>query len=373
MDTALIEIQGHAPDADAVRRAADVLKQGGLVAFPTETVYGLAARADHADAVAQLRHLKSRGADKAFTVHISSPADAGRFAPRIEGLAARLIRKGWPGPLTLILPVDDPGSAPVMAGLNGSVAGTMYHEGTVGLRCPDDPVAANLLRLAGGPVVASSANRAGQPPPWTGADVMSALGGEIDLLLDCGRTRYAKPSTIVRVEGPSYRIVREGVLDAGILERLSVLSLLFVCTGNTCRSPMAAALAARMLAERLGCGPKELMARGVDVRSAGTSGGVGRASPAAVEVMARRGLDLSDHVSMALRPELVYQADYVFVMTRAHLEAIRDLQPSAADRTKLLLGDEEVQDPHGGSDGDYERCARMIEAGLAARLQEVIV
>ena len=373
MKTEIIRIDPQSSAGDAVFRAAKVLSLGGLVGFPTETVYGVCARADKPDGVVRLRRVKSRDADQAFTVHIASPVDAWRFAPRLEGVASRLMRRAWPGPLTLILPVDDPLSAPVMADLNGSVASTMYHDGTIGLRCPDDPVAAALLKGAGGPVVAASANSARHPPPWTARDALRDLNGRIELLLDAGRTKYAKPSTIVRVSGSSYKLLREGVLDSGVVKRLSTLEILLVCTGNTCRSPMAAALAKRMLAERLGCAVAELRQRGIEVRSAGTAGGGGEASSHAVAVMRRRGIDVTDHVSAALTPQMVRQADYIFVMTRSHRDRVIDMVPSAKDRVALLLGDEDIRDPIGGSEDDYEQCARTVEKGLSARLQEVIV
>jgi len=359
--------------AAAVQRAVEVLGQGGLVVFPTETVYGLGARADISAAIDRLRRVKSRGADHAFTVHIGSPADASFYAPGLEGLAARFIRKAWPGPLTLLLAVDDPLSAPAMTGLERSVTSIMYHKGTIGLRCPDDSVAAAVLRDAGGPVVATSANTVGQPPPWTAEDVLGKLAGSIDLLVDTGRTKYAKPSTIVRVSGSSYKLVREGVLDAGIVERLSTLVLLLVCTGNTCRSAMAAAFAQKMLADRLGCPVADLPRRGIEVRSAGTAGGAGGASPEAMTVMSRRGMDLSNHASAALTPQMIQQADYILTMTRMHRDAVIDMVPSAADRVRMLLEQDEVQDPVGGSVDDYERCARKVEEGLNARLQEVIL
>jgi len=373
MDTEIIKVDAQAGDTDAVRRAADILTRGGLVAFPTETVYGVAARVDDPVAVDGLRRVKSRGANQAFTVHIGSPGDAARFAPGITGLAGRFIRKAWPGPLTLIVQVNDPSSAPVMADLNGRAAAAMYFGGTIGLRCPDDAIAEALLSAVEAPVIAASANQSGHELPLSGEDVLKELDGQIDLLVDAGRTRYSKPSTIVRVTGRSYKLIREGVFDAGTIADLSKLRLLLVCTGNTCRSPMAAATARKMLADQLGCRVEELGDRGIEVASAGTAGGFGGASSHATTVMARRGLDLSGHVSTALKPEMIRQADYIYVMTRSHRDTALNLVPSAKDRVTLLLDDQDVHDPIGGSEDDYEKCARTVQEGLRARLQEVIV
>ncbi|UCC29596.1 MAG: threonylcarbamoyl-AMP synthase [Phycisphaerales bacterium] len=373
MDTKVIKTDPQLGGADTVRRAVEVLTGGGLVAFPTDTVYGVAARVDDRAALRRLRNVKSRKVEQAFTVHIGSPSEAVRFAPGLEGLASRFVRKAWPGPLTLIVPVGDPASAEVMSDLDGSAAAAMYHGGTIGLRCPDDPFAGALLRAMEVPVVAASANQAGRPAPCTGDDVLNELDGQIDLLVDTGRTKYARPSTIVRVTGSSYELVREGVYDADLVRRLSMLRLLLVCTGNTCRSPMAGVLARDMLAQRLCCDISELPERGVEVRSAGTAGGWGGASPNAMTVMERRGLDLSGHESAALTPEMIQQADHVFAMTRSHRDTIINMVPSAEERVALLVDGQDIRDPIGGSVDDYEKCARMAEKGLQARLQEVIV
>lgn len=373
MTTQVIKIAEGVPSAEAVQRAADVLMCGGLVAFPTETVYGLAARADDAAAMKRLRKVKQREAENAFTVHIGAREDAQRFAPELSGVARRLIRKGWPGPLTLLLPVAEPKSAPAMADLNGASVSAMYYDNTVGLRFADDPVAIAVVRAVSAPVVAASANRAGRRPPCSARDVLSDLEGQFDLLIDGGETRYAKASTIVRVTATGHEMIREGVYDAGIVDRLSRLRVLLVCTGNTCRSPMAEGIVKQMLAERVGCRPEDLAERGIEVESAGTAGGFGGAAAHAMAIMAKRACNISQHVSRSLTADMIRQADHIFVMTSAHRGAIVSVDPSASDRVALVLDDADVGDPLGGSEEDYARCAANMEEGLRVRLQEVDV
>jgi len=373
MGTEIIRVDPAGGSQEAIARAADVLRSGGLVAFPTETVYGLGASVAHARAVDRLRELKARPANKAFTVHVGSMEAALGFVPDPTGTARRLMRKAWPGPLTLVLDAPDPAAAPALRDLEAEAATAVFYEGTVGLRYPDDALAEALLRVVTVPVVAASANRAGQAPPSCGDDVLRELNGHVDLLLDAGRSRYAKPSTIVRVRESRLQVLREGVLDARVIARMATLRVLFVCTGNTCRSPMAAGFAGRMLADRLGCSERDLPDRGVQVASAGTAGGLGKANDHAVEVMASRGIDISGHQSAALTVEQVHQADHIFVMTEAHRRHVEDMVSSASLRVTMLLADRDLEDPIGGSREEYEACAQAIEKGVAARLQEVVI
>ena len=254
-------------------RAASALDQGGLVAFPTETVYGVGARADLPAAVRRLRRLKERTDGKPFTVHIPDREHVRTYVPDLPSLGRRLVRKGWPGPITLLFQLSDPSAAPVLNNRASTLAGEIYHDGEIGLRCPDHELARRMLAGVAGPVVAASANRAGSAPACTASEALRELGDGIDLLLDGGSAQFGRPSTVVRVGDSGYEVVREGVCDAQTLRGLASMNVLLVCTGNTCRSPMAAGMFRRMLARRSGCAPSELPDCHIDVRSAGTFAG----------------------------------------------------------------------------------------------------
>lgn len=134
---------------------------------------------------------------------------------------------------------------------------------------------------------------------------------------------------------------------------------------------MAEGLARTMLAKRLGCFVEGLSRRGVVVQSAGTGGGFGGAADHAIAVMRKRGIDIADHASAALTAELIRQADFVFAMTSSHRNRIVEMVPTAESRVSLLLADEDVRDPLGGSEEEYDRCAATIEKGLNTRLTEI--
>ena len=182
-------------------------------------------------------------------------------------------------------------------------------------------------------------------------------------LLPC---RYGQPSSVVRVTNNKYQVLREGVVGETTLKRLSGMMIVFVCTGNTCRSPMAELLMRSTLAKQLGCTLDELEEHGVCVASAGIAAAPG-CPPAneAVLVMREQGLDLSPHEAQPLTDQLVRQADLILAMTQSHMQSIVDRWPNAASRTHLIMPDRvDVQDPIGQSIGAYRHCAAQLTTGI---------
>lgn len=186
-----------------VLRAADLLRAGELVAFPTETVYGLGADAGNPQAIARIFAAKGRPADHPLIVHLPDASHIERWASEIPGMAFKLATAFWPGPLTLIMRRRPS----VLDAITGG-------QDTVGLRVPNHPTALQLLQAFGGGIAAPSANRFGRISPTTAAHVREELGNSVSMILDGGPCQVGIESTILDLSGGEPRILRPGMLDA---------------------------------------------------------------------------------------------------------------------------------------------------------------
>jgi len=368
MDTRVITIDSPDHVGPAARKGAAALRAGKLVAFATETVYGLAAVADNAEAMERLRELKARP-KRPFTVHVSGAEAVKRYVSPIPSEARRLIARAWPGPVTLLLPTG--GELAEAALQEGGLHSLLCSENIIGLRCPDEPVALAMLGQVTSPVVAPSANLAGEPSPRTAREVLASLDGQIDLVLDSGPTQLGADSTIVKFDQANWRIVRAGPWDEKDVRRAIKRTFAFVCTGNTCRSPMAAGLAKVMLAQMHDCRVGELRSRGINVVSAGVSAYDGaRATTEAVHAAKVLGADIARHRSRALDMETVDQADTIFCMTQHHADHIRRAVPELAEKIKRLDLRADIPDPIGGGLEVYRHTAERIVAALRDSLDK---
>jgi len=205
--TELLRVDPAAPDADVIDRAAAVIHSGGLVAFPTETVYGLGANALDPSAVARIFAAKGRPATNPVIVHVADVAEVGNVVADWPATAAALAGRFWPGPLTLVLPRG--GAMPDVVTAGGP---------TVAVRCPAHAVARALIRAAGVPIAAPSANRSTELSPTRAEHVMKGLDGRIDLVLDGGPCPGGIESTVVDVTEERVRILRPGLITAPMLE-----------------------------------------------------------------------------------------------------------------------------------------------------------
>jgi protein-tyrosine phosphatase len=365
----VLDWQTAADPRALVHRAARALAEGEVVAFPTDTVYALAASALIPEAVEKLCRSKKRDDDRPLTLAVRGAGEALDWVPDMSPLGRRLARRCWPGPVTLVFGGADEG---VIGRLPEAVRRRACPSGSVGLRAPAHRALLSALHLLPGPLVLSSANPTGAPPATTAGAVVEALGDEVPVVIDDGPTPLGRSSTVVRVNGDDWSILREGPLSAEELGQQTAILTVFVCTGNTCRSPLAEGLFKKKLADRLGCPVDELPRRGFLVISAGLAAMMGgAAAEEAVETARDYGADLSGHVSRPLTPELAAQADYLVAMTRGHLMALAG--GFAGVRPRLLSpAGEDVSDPIGCERHVYRDCAGQIWGCLDHLADEIL-
>ena len=347
MKTDIIKIDPEFPELEKIAFCAKVIRQGGLVIFPTETVYGIAADFNNEDAMARLRQVKQRDPQKPFSVHISQKGLIANYTSMLDPKLYKLIDAFWPGPLTVVVP-------------------TWEQDKTIGLRMPQNNIALRLVRESQCTVAAPSANVSGEPPPQTVEEALRTLEGKVDVAIDGGPAHFGTASSVVDLTQGPPRVLREGVIKQQDVDAVTQRkTILFVCTGNSCRSVMAEYLFRHMLKDR----------KDVEICSAGT--GVflqASASRETLHVLSKEGLDASGHQSQPLSSTLLNKSDLILVMTRAHRHQVLERVPSVEQRVYLLreFVDESVRsdvsldipDPIGQSTAAYEECLLLIKEAL---------
>jgi len=350
--TKIVKINPLKISEDYIRQASEVLKQGGLVVIPTETVYGIAADSLNELALVRLREIKKRSLDKPFSLAIDNKDKVDGLARDITLTAYKLMDKFWPGPLTLILKgIKQP---------------------TIGLRMPGDEIALKVISQLGNPVALPSANLAGEPAPENFEVAIKDLNGLVDFAIDAGGLKIGVESTIVDLSAGIPQIVRLGAIsNEEINKAVAKKNILFVCTGNTCRSVMAEALFKKMM--------REQNRNDVEVSSAGVMAlaGLG-ASQGAKEVLAKERIDVSGHVAHEMSRFDALKSDLILVMERKHEEAVLKLAPEVKNRVFLLrefakIGGNnlDIVDPIMGSSGAYEETFNSIKEALE-RVSKII-
>ncbi len=366
-DSNVVRIDPLRISAEAMKAAARIITGGGLVVYPTETVYGLGANALDGKAVARVFRAKGRPADKPVIVLARDFSQLKELVSAIPPWARTLMGLFWPDGLTLILSASPSVPPELLAG------GT-----SIAVRISGHPVAQALLKAAGVPLTSSSANRSGHPAPTTAPAARRQLGSRVDLIIDGGKSGGEQSSTILDVRTESVRLVRSGRISEDEIRKVvpleigdparreKIRTILFVCTGNTCRSAMAQGLFQKMLKSR---GITDLK-----VRSAGTSAARGAPPTELAQQVIREqdGVDISSHRAHPLNRELLRAADVVLAMSLSHARQIESMGRGFARKTYLLTSypawehpdPDDIEDPMGGTRGDYVRIYRRIKEQL---------
>lgn len=355
-----------------IETAAQTLRDGGLVVMPTETVYGLAVNGASKEGVGRLAEL-AHDADAPggpWAWHAPTAASVREVLGLENPVHIRLLNRLAPGPVTFLFELTD-NQLTLVRGKLGVEHGVIDGGGELAVRVPHNEVASRLLSLVGVPVIADSIGSLGlHPASDLGAAVAQSQPGWLGqaTLLDDGPTTYAQRSGRIRLcSGGGYEVLSPGPLDERKIHAVLKRTILFVCTGNTCRSPMGEAIARDLLNQTPASGLE------MKVLSAGTaaSSGMG-ATPEAIAALRQLGVDPGTHSTRPLTRSLIAEADAIYTMTESHRAAVLSIDPSCADRVYLLDPDgAPVADPIGMTPDVYVQTAESMREMIRRRLEEL--
>jgi L-threonylcarbamoyladenylate synthase len=341
--------------SELVPTIREAVAAGSAVVLPGDCGYVVLVNPAAPTAAARLGLLEAPPA-----VLTWGPDDPAGLGLRLSVPARRLLERGWPAPLVVVVPgkADWPSHWP--AAVREKLAAAPAH-----FRCPEHPLFEVIAPALEMPLLVVDTFLP------TAEAVLDVLEDERAVAVSIGEQPVGERPTVVTATDRGYEITGPGLLPADEVEKLAARIVLFVCTGNTCRSPLAEALAKQMLAERLGCAVEELPRRGVWVLSAGVSAYADApASPESVAAAAEFGADLTGHASRAVNAQLLAAADDVITMTRGHAQALAGRFPDAGPVPRLLCGEADLDDPIGAGLDVYRRCARTIRAHLERLIPE---
>ena len=346
----VIKIDSHDPDMKRIREVANACKEGKIIAFPTETVYGIGGKMSAPEIEKRLREIKGRSDAKPFSYHVSDWGMLDRLKVKKTPLVRTMARQFWPGPVTMVVP---------------DLVGQK-----IGIRFPRNKIALALIQEVGEPFIATSANGSGKPSPHTANQVVEQLQGAFDQLIDGGKTELMLDSTVVDLTGEIPVILRKAAQGADVERAVEKISsgkcprkrIVIVCTGNSCRSPMAEGWLKHEI-------EKKGLSSEIEVISCGTSARDGLpCTPEAELVLRNREIDFSGFRSRRCRKGDLWSSDLILAMAAQHAEDAAALLPSAREKTITL----NVEDPIGMGMLVYEKTLLDIESKMKQYMNKIL-
>lgn len=346
-----IFIDPYHPDYNKIKEVAQYLKDGKIVALPTDTVYGLGVVIDNPQAISRLYSIKKRPQSKPFTIHLDSVEKTTKYMAILPPFGYRLIEKFWPGPLTIIyykrLSSDE--------------------NDKIGIRVPAHSVLQKIIKETAVPIYLPSANISGEKEASSSEEVEKIFKDSIDLIVDCGPTTLSKPSMVIDLTIHPFKILREGSIKQEDIVKVFVRRrILFICTGNTCRSVIAQFILDKVIRN------SHYLRNRYEVISAGTFALMG--TPPASEVIKllkeKEDIDATNHQAKRLNRENILSSDLIITMEKVHKDIVIKIEPTAAERTFLLSKflpeskEEDIHDPIGENYESYEKIYEIIKQAI---------